>query len=301
MRLIMNSKKHIFLLYVIFSLLSFPLICFAMEQTHSTNTDKAYQDYLNKVRPYLNENGNFKSEGDYLLWMNKQNEGQQDVKPKIVIVGSGRGTVSGEKIYAKFAYPSKEYDYLLVNYTENPEGYGKGTQPDIDSDIRKIDTTLKFSTYDVCIFENVDFSASFSRLAIIGAINILKPGGILVTSVYPVFSPLYTEKIFNKIKESFPNSFELTDGFSIAFNEAGEIRMYLSGKSQPNGFSEQEYLNKNGKNFITFLGIQTKCDYIEFKDITVPNNLFWPSKSEIRNKLGETYQKSVLILGKSKN
>jgi len=127
------TKKY----FILLLLLSFISSCFAMESS---------------IDSYLKEGGkennaNFKDEKSYLAWMETANNKK---KPKTVIVGSGRGIVSNTENYANNAYPKKEYDYLLINYTGVK--YGKETQPDLDIDIRKISALTEMVPFVKTVF-----------------------------------------------------------------------------------------------------------------------------------------------------
>lgn len=251
-------------------------------------------DYLNEGGKALN--ATFKNEASYLQWMGVE---ENNKKPKIVIVGSGRRTVSRVENYANIAYPNREYEYLLVNYTKNQEG--EKTYPDIDLDVKEIGR-LKSDTYDYCVFENVDFPVSFSKKAIAGAMRILKSGGKLITSNYPMFHPFCSKELLNNIHKQFPSCFDLSNGYSIVFNEkTDEICPYFSSKDTENTefrLNELKFLNNNAKRFIKFFDIQNECTNITFTDIEPPHYL-WPSISEKRKKstLKKSF-KSVLIFTK---
>lgn len=258
--------------FILLLLLTFILPCFAMESS---------------INGYLKEGGkennaNFKDEAAYLNWIDTQN------KPRIVIVGSGRGGIE-IKNYANSAYLGKEYDYLLVNYTKISAG--QETKPDIDLDIREIGE-LKEGAYDYCIFENVDFNVSFSKQAIQGALKILKPDGKLITSNYPMFHFNYSEKLFNNTKKLYPSSFELSDGYAIVYNDK-EVCNYLSNKLATSHQKEQDFLNTNKQKFIIFFELQS-CKDISFVDIKIPDAKMWPSALEAE----DDDKKSVLIFTK---
>jgi SAM-dependent methyltransferase len=210
----------------------------------------------------------YKNETEYFAHVNVN-------LPKILIVGSGRGTVSGCPNYAFVSY-RKPTNYLLVNYTAAESELGSGTQPDIDCNILELYSSGKFTAeaYDCIIFENVDYGYSFSRKAIKGALNLLKPGGFLVSSTFP--SPFHMQKV-------------TPDDSWISIN-AGKLlyKENASGKNEgtpyiwwPNEFYPDKlgFLNGNKEIFKTFLEIETLANNIEFKTVK-GDSKFWPQLAD---------------------
>ncbi|MDR1910313.1 MAG: class I SAM-dependent methyltransferase [Holosporales bacterium] len=120
-------------------------------------------------------------------------------KPRILIVGSGRGSISRQKNYALSMYGSAAPFLLLVNIDKNAGA-------DILCDIRRLSDCLSEEEYDVVIFEHVTTSVAFSRAAIRRALTCLKPGGVLVSSGVPACHPLYSVEERAKLAKASNNS-----------------------------------------------------------------------------------------------
>ncbi|MDR2780971.1 MAG: methyltransferase domain-containing protein [Holosporaceae bacterium] len=173
--------------------------------------------------------------------------------PRILIVGSGRGTLCEQPEYASAAYGDMQKNYLLVNI--DPK-----SKPDVECDILQIGNKFKEEQYDYIIFENVDYHHSFNRKAIKGAIRLLKPGGFLVSS--PILGTFH-----QYFKEPLPTDwerFQIGDG--ILFYKENPKTLENDGLHYilwPNdNYPENKIklLNDNKDNLKKCFGIDTKDD-----------------------------------------
>lgn len=209
--------------------------------------------------------------------------------PKIIIVGSGRGKVSEKNDYAKEVYKERANNYLLVNYEKAERGVGIGTAPDIDCNILDLGSSEQFSKekYDIIVFENVDYKYSFSRKAIKGALELLKPGGYLVSSTFP--TPYYSKNLTPYYSEN-PNeqklgneSVKIGDGKLFYQEEtaginSGYVFILWIDDSYPKNKLALSFLNEYKNTIIQTLKISQLVKNIAFMEVSCGSD-FWPRKN----------------------
>ncbi|MBF0362959.1 MAG: hypothetical protein HQK49_18210 [Oligoflexia bacterium] len=269
--------------------ISLILVCLASDKNLNPK-DNQLEIYLQKGG--VKDNSNFKDEDSYLKCMDQQK------KPKIVIVGSGRGKFFDTDNYAQKVYGNNKYNYFLINYIAKDDNEGLSKRPDMNLDIRKI-SKLKENSYDYCIFENVDYSVSFTKEAISGAMKILKPGGKLITSVTPKISIFYNEpknmkSIHRNSKKNFSNILKLSNGYFFLYNKKNELCDTIFNSKidtlindvKTLGFSNtnENILLKNSDKILKFLCPDDNCAKMEFVVFNEQDEFLWPQNisSEVR-------------------
>jgi hypothetical protein len=138
-------------------------------------------------------------------------------KRKILIVGAGRGNNSDKKFYG-----DNIKDYFLIDIEEKH-------QPDIALDVTNLsELDDGRGQFDIVIFEFLPDDAGFCFKAINGAMDLLKPGGKLISTAFPIptfttqenewlFSAAIDEcRIENEVKSQ---TFDVGDGMKFTYGE----------------------------------------------------------------------------------
>ncbi|MDR1032126.1 MAG: hypothetical protein LBL30_03355 [Holosporales bacterium] len=136
---------------------------------------------------FLSNNGiNFKDIANYFAYA------MQKGIPPIVIFGSGRGVIMGSLGFDCYRY-LRPYNYLLVNWTNNPAPTERFplTLPDVDCDIHNFSPeSFGIEKYRYVIVEGFN---AFSPSTFTNLFVLLQPGGSIVTNVFPRLLSAYSD------------------------------------------------------------------------------------------------------------
>ena len=248
------------------------------------------------INIYLKDGGKeknacFKSPQAYEDWLKEKCLASKEKHiHKILIVGSGRGSVSGRVDYAKNAYGKDEqYNYFLVNYCGTD--FGTGTEPDVNENILTLNSQSCGDNYTFVIFENVDYGYSFSPKAIQAGLDLLKPGGLLISSTFPILHPNFSAPVKSALDQKIAQK-----KISIAINFPGGQILYRGAAENAGGglgedpfllyiygnFAETEndisFLESHKELIVEFLGIRDKIEEIKFDKLKSieKNSEIWP-------------------------
>jgi hypothetical protein len=139
-------------------------------------------------------------------------------EPSVLIIGAGRGATRYNSHYAREVYGEKAKDYFLLDFKEK-------LLPDVVGDILNLSELSQIASeqFHLIIFEHIPVCCSFSYKAINDALDLLKPGGAIVSNTSlsrPRFVQKWDiEKIIKEDKSIGEKSYRIQNDITFFYSQ----------------------------------------------------------------------------------
>jgi hypothetical protein len=161
-------------------------------------------------------------------------------------------------------------------------------EPDVVCDIRRLTSCFTKGKYDRIIFENVDYDVSFTKKAIDEALNLLKPGGVLISSTFPLLHPGSPSMTVEKTFASSKITLDMENGGYFFYSKGflkveGSPLLYWPNENCPTVIDTINEKLALATRKCWGESISNQIENIEFKKVST-GSLAWPSHDEASSK-----------------